>query len=442
MLEANSFLRNSILRCFPFFRSIKRKLVWKPTVRAWQKTTRNMPSAPFSAKTRKIVIVPPDPYTLVGSRGDDAMIESLLGVVRKHNEDIQLYVITASDKADEAAKRKGLIPVQIWKHAFSPQIILSELKKISPDALAAIGADVMDGYYNPYLPFHALMFADLASRLGARCAVMGFSFNRNPCQELKEIFELVNPNVIINLRDSVSLERFNAFCNRDAELVADSAFFLEPDMECEGKIKAGIWVKNTHKAGRKAFGFNIHPKLFKEATQEQIDHLVTGAANAIEAVSKVRDVNWLLLPHDFRKLPGDNKCLRPLANELMARGLSERFIHFPEDRASPELKAIASQLDGVITARMHLAIASLGMGVPIAALTYQDKFTGLFQHFDLPEWLLLSPSESDKFARELETLMLHFIDESDDLKRKVREQLPGVKAQAMKNFTPLFPEKS
>lgn len=440
MIEPNSFLRNFLMKYFPFLRGIKRKVMWQRTVRSWQNIIQGMPTVPLSTMTQKLIIIPPDPYTLIGSRGDEAMFDALLKVARTNNSNIEIFVITASDEADNAAKNKGLVPVQIWKHAFSPEIVLAKLKAIAPDALAVIGADVIDGYYNPYLPFHAFMFADLATRIGARAAIMGFSFNRKPWPELKEVFELTSNDVVINLRDSVSLERFKEFCNSPTKLVADSAFYLEADMNCSVKLEAEKWCEETHKIGRKAIAFNIHPMLFKDATQDQISGLICDAANAIEAVSKLRDVNWLFLSHDYREKVGDNICLTPLAEELVKRDLTDRFIHFSKDIPAREIKAIASQVDGVVTARMHLAIGSLGMGVPVAVLTYQDKFLGLFKHFKLPEWLLLNPSSSTEFSADLETLMLRFIDDIDNIREQVATELPNVKKCAMENFLPLFVE--
>jgi len=438
MIEPNSLLRNFMLRYFPFLRKLKRKVVWQRTVRSWQNLVREMPTVPISVNAHRLIIIPPDPYTLIGSRGDEAMFDALLKVARSNNRNIEFFVITASEEADLAAKKKGLVPVQIWKHAFSPKVILEKLKEISPDALAVIGADVIDGYYNPYLPFHAFMFADLASRIGARTAIMGFSFNRKPWPELKEVFELTNRSVVLNLRDSVSLQRFNEFCECPATLVADTAFYLDPDTECEVKYIAQQWVTNTHKIGRKAIAFNIHPMLFKNASQEKISGLITDAANAIEAVSKSRNVNWLFLSHDYRDKVGDNICLTPLAEELTKRGLADRFMHLSKDYPAQEIKAIASQVDGVVTARMHLAIGSLGMGIPVAVLTYQDKFLGLFKHFELPEWLLLNPSKTNEFNVELEALMIRFIDNIDSIREQVQAQLPDVKKRAMENFIPLL----
>ena len=40
-------------------------------------------------------------------------------------------------------------------------------------------------------------------------------------------------------------------------------------------------------------------------------------------------------------------------------------------------------VDLVLTGRMHLAIAALGMGTPPLCVAYMDKFEGLFHLFDI-----------------------------------------------------------
>ena len=373
MKQVKTNSRSLILNLFLLLRNKNPHLSWGPTVRSWQRVVRTMPVRRPNGDVRKLLIVPGDPYTLTGSRGDDAMIEALISVVREKNEATQFFVITGSDAADEEARKKGIEPVQMWRRAFSPNKIKALLKELGTDALVVVGGDVMDGYYNPYLPFHALMFADMASRLGSRSLVLGFSFNKSPYKDLKQIFELTNNAVRINLRDAVSLDRFRAFCSRPAELVSDPAFCLKPALESDVKRGVQAWVEKTHADGRLAIAFNIHPMLFKKPNGSQVGLLVAAAAHAIEAVSKIRQVNWLFLPHDFREDAGDNACLTPLAKELAMRGLAQRVFHLEKGYSASELKAVAAQVDGAITARMHLAIGSLGMGRPVAALTYQDN---------------------------------------------------------------------
>ena len=119
--------------------------------------------------------------------------------------------------------------------------------------------------------------------------------------------------------------------------------------------------------------------------------LIDATASALLAVARRHRVSWLLLPHDFRGERGDNAALAPLAQRVGAT-LGERVLHAGEPLSAAQLKAMAGVTDGIVTGRMHLAIAALGRGVPVAALTYQDKFQGLWTHFDLPLDLLLAPA--------------------------------------------------
>jgi polysaccharide pyruvyl transferase WcaK-like protein len=102
-----------------------------------------------------------------------------------------------------------------------------------------------------------------------------------------------------------------------------------------------------------------------------------------------------------------------------------------------QLKAIAGLADGVLTGRMHLAIASLGMGVPVVALTYQGKFEGLFRHFDLPSWLLLSPAQTLRPGL-LEQTLERFIDELPSLRTSVAAHWPTVLAASQRNLANLL----
>ena len=67
-----------------------------------------------------------------------------------------------------------------------------------------------------------------------------------------------------------------------------------------------------------------------------------------------------------------------LEPELQA---STRLIE--EKCSARQVKAISGHCDLILSGRMHLAIASLGQGVPVVCLTYQDKFEGLMEHFGL-----------------------------------------------------------
>ncbi|MGY3461129.1 polysaccharide pyruvyl transferase WcaK-like protein [Bradyrhizobium sp. LM3.4] len=146
--------------------------------------------------------------------------------------------------------------------------------------------------------------------------------------------------------------------------------------------------------------------------------------------------SWLLLAHDYRPEIADDNCLRPLADRLRDR-LGEHVHHVDQVLSASEIKAVVGLVDGVVTGRMHLAIAALGQGTPVAAITYQDKFQGLFAHFGVSESLLLSP-EQLLTGDNLEKFLLRFLDAYKTTGAQVRRMLPAVMELSRANVAPLL----
>lgn len=98
-----------------------------------------------------------------------------------------------------------------------------------------------------------------------------------------------------------------------------------------------------------------------------------------------------------------------------------------------EIKALCSHLDCLISGRMHLAIAALGMGIPVACIEYQGKFEGLFRHFGIDGMVLDNTQalSSDSTETMLRTLIKH----RHDLARKIKARLSGILNLSMINFS-------
>jgi polysaccharide pyruvyl transferase WcaK-like protein len=239
------------------------------------------------------------------------------------------------------------------------------------------------------------------------------------------------------VRDPISFERFRRFSSAKAQLVADAAFLMHPNRDAAGVAPIVEWVQERKAAGELVLGFNLHPMLIKNATPSQIDRMIDAAARALQKVSAQRPVSWLLLPHDYRGALGDEACLRPLHAKLGALSGEGRVHRVVGERTAAELKALAGLADGVLTGRMHLAIASLGMGVPVLGFSYQDKFEGLLRHFDLSKSLLLT-AEQVADADYLERSICSFIDDLDLLRANVAAHLPGVMAASERNLVSLL----
>jgi len=383
---------------------------------------------------QRFVLVPCDPWTFVGSKGDEAMIRAVVGQLKAVNPELSVLVFTATDAASEAAQAMGFATRQIWDEGMSA--MFEAIKAFDPDAIAVLGADCMDGHYSPVTTLTMLALADLGSRAGARTSILGFSFNDHPYPGLKKAFEALHDRVQIHVRDAISFERFQRFSRAKGKLVADAAFQLAPDQQSPAVHDLAGWAEVQRRSGRVVLGFNVHPMLLGEPGPQELRRLIDQVASALEAYLDREPVALALISHDYRAKVGDDICLKPLAERLTLK-FGERVHHDTTVCTAAQLKAKAGLMDGVVTGRMHLAIASLGMGVPVAALTYQDKFQGLMKHVDLPQDLLLAPEEL-KHPERLLDVLLKFHQSLPALRSRVQQRLPAVAAASAENVAPLI----
>ncbi|HUG23779.1 polysaccharide pyruvyl transferase family protein [Piscinibacter sp.] len=391
---------------------------------------RKVPEARASSPVARVLLIPSDPWTLVGAKGDEAMMEAVVEQLRHRVPGLVVGVVTATTAASQEAARLGYAPVDAWSMWLARSN--RRIAEFHPDAVVVLGADVMDGYYNPVFTTRVLLMADGAARRGVRVTILGFSFNDRPSPYLQPVFDGLSRSIAVNVRDQVSFDRFKSFSATPAKLVADAAFMLEADPSTDSVHATREWIGERRAAGDTILGFNIHPMLITRATRQQVDELIRGAVAALQAVAQHRRASFVLIPHDYRGGMGDSACLVAVHDALAPR-LRERVMLVTGRHSAAALKAIAGLVDGVVAGRMHLAIASLGMGRPVAALTYQDKFRGLFDLFDLPPRFLLAPDALMGTGR-LETMMLDFFDSLPSLDRLVAQRVGTVKEAACRNL--------
>jgi polysaccharide pyruvyl transferase WcaK-like protein len=382
-----------------------------------------------------VVIIPGDQAKLFGSRGEDAMIMAATFMVLQTNPTADITVLVASREAEIAGRRRGFRTASIWNEGDFVDAVARFFLETEPDAVFVIGADLIDGNYGEIWGAKLLIAADIAARLGIPVSMLGFSFNNNPSDLIVAILNELHKNVILNVRDEMSLERFHRLTTACGFIVADSAFMLPAEIHPSVEATAS-WIEERRRIGRRVVAFNIHPMLFPRASREQIKNLVAKSADALSEVSKLRSVSWLLLPHDFRAELGDDICLRPIMDRL-ATQLGDDICYFDGEHEASVLKGVAGTPDGIVTGRMHLAIAALGQGVPTAGITYQDKFEGLFRHFDLPREFLISPPAVLE-DNNLRDLLLRFYDEMPMLRETVARHRSAVTAMSKENFKILW----
>jgi polysaccharide pyruvyl transferase WcaK-like protein len=396
----------------------------------WERVARNADQRRATKAPRKgrILILPSDLESITGALGDDAMISATVAMCRKMDPEVEADLFCL-EVAEPIVRKMGYTPVRI-PPAGSLAAGFDRMFAGAPyDAFFILGADIMDGYYRKQVASRLLMAADLAARNGIPTTILGCSFNDKPALDLVEDYSRLSPAVALNIRDEISLERIRAFAPVKAQLVADSAFNLPPG---QAPAKTVAWIDAQRSAGRTVVGVNVHPMLIKNASTAEVEKIITATTRALIRNSESGNLAWLMLPHDYRGHEGDAVCLAPIHEQLIKAGGIESHFLDGEHRAA-DLKALAGHLDGVITGRMHLAIASLGMDVPVFSLTYQDKFEGLYRHFDLPLSLQVPPAIFDEDEALAEKLKV-FIADLPQLTQTVRACRPRVQDLARANY--------
>ncbi|SMD20166.1 polysaccharide pyruvyl transferase family protein [Rhizobium sp. RU36D] len=383
-------------------------------------------------RSNAIVVVPTDPFSLVGARGDDAMISTAAFMARRQIEDREIFIVTASPEADHIANSEGYVPLNIWRSPAYVSDLSEALERVRPSAMVVVGGDVIDGHYGPLISAKLLASAEVAARNQIPTTLLGFSFNKSPAPELRRFLDELHPGVQLNLRDAISLQRFKSFTSAKGELVADSAFLLPPDPSQIIVKEITNWVNEQRHHGRKVIGFNLHPFLFRGANASTLSSIFENISSSLLNIASRRHVSFLLFPHDDRGEHGDDISLKPIYNRIHDQ-LGDRAYYLSGRFNAATLKAVASRLDGVVAGRMHLAIAALGSNVPVLSITYQDKFEGLYEHFRLPQWPLLDPGmlvEGESFVAQV----TRFIDELETLQKIIVGESPNVRRLSGLNY--------
>jgi polysaccharide pyruvyl transferase WcaK-like protein len=376
--------------------------------------------------TKVVLILPSDPHTIFASLGDDAMLTSVISQARKRNPDVRFVVVTSGAAATAMVQKQGHIAAQIWDGDNFSKKIEKVLFMHGVDAAIVVGADVMDGSYDEYQSLKMLAVVNIAAKMGIPAAIMGFSVSKEPSPLVAKAFDKIDPSVTINVRDTVSMERFNKLTNSRAVLVADSAFCLQPD---QSVLDFDAWYDAQKTAGKLVIGINLHPMLFKHEAEQH--NSVKNLSSVLTTLAKTRDVSYVLIPHDSRPLIGDKVSLEPIRDNLVKQNIAE--VYFFETQVSTTLKAVSGKLDAVLTGRMHLSIAALGMGVPVFCFSYAAKFAGLLKHFSLPLWLAPEATillDEDMLLAEISK----FVDQHEALREIVISAWPAVKKASERNY--------
>lgn len=377
----------------------------------------------YNPLEQRALVIPP---AIPGSLGDAAMISASSESLRK----------TGATKVDLLYGKEWALDEKIdqrisGERFFYQQSALQEALLVARLPQYAqcyfIGADVIDGAYNPRSVTARISLLAEAARLGKKATLLGASYNKNPETTTKQALRDLPSTVTICARDPRSRTRMESALNRPIRQVADLAFLLKPRVDHLVVAQAQEWIGKRKAAGDQVIGLNAN------YLHAEKDPNIPRALRILVAHLLRYDISIVLIPHDTRSRIPDQKLLEDATAAVSAKD-RERIFMLPP--VSPGVvRAVVPSLDFLATGRMHTAILALSGGTPIFCFAYQDKFEGLLQFFELHDADLLStPAELSRYPDMVAKKIIDKLQFTALFRHQIKQQLPAVIQLAQANF--------
>lgn len=366
------------------------------------------------------------PYS-PGSFGDEAVVTSV--VVQLARQGVKKIGLVSYRSDDDFSYLSGVAEVICLQDFFDYEswgVRFRFCRRASRyERFFILGTDVMDGYYGPRDSMQRIAVAKMAARAGVPTRIISFSFNSKPVPDCVQALKELPADVRLYGRDPLTLRRLTDALQRPVELVADVAFLLEAAPDTEKVQSVSRWVEGEHNAGRAVIGINANHILLEQLKDLTTERLVNAYADGMrEIAARYPNFSFLLVPHDIRGRVSD-VMLAEAIYAAIGDELRHHCMIVPTPCKPAEIKAMVSGLDFVLSGKMHLAIACLGQGVPVVCVAYQDKFEGLFRHFEM-EGMTIEPQDVVAPGK-LANFFIERYQRRESIAAQVLKRLPAVR---------------
>lgn len=378
-----------------------------------------------------------------GNRGCEALVRSLVILLRKKYGNVIIYVpssnpiLDAKQYPDYATDGVVFIPflhpfwlkvwtrvqklpinfVKFWYPKFLvPHSFLSVLK--NTDIAMSLGGDMYT--YESKLPTWILWLDNLALKRGIpvyliSSSLSDFSEVSGYSNYLKCHFEKFSG---IAVREKISLKiAINNFNLSNVKLIPDIAFALPTQTTNISEL----WSKKTEQT---VIGINLSPLLEKLSIKQGLEHPSIIIKNFILQLIKNSDYQVLLIPH-VSNLDGSYKnsdyiYLKKIFNDL--GDMKGRLSLLSDGLNCIQTKSVIGQCRFFIGTRMHSVIAALSCSVPSICISYSNKGPGIINSvFGDEQWSIeLRDLSAENLLEKLSSLEQH----EDELKFTLEDVCP------------------
>lgn len=377
----------------------------------------------LDSNLRSALVIPP---ANIGSVGDAAMLNAV-----KTQLKIRGYshvAVLLGDGWDAIEGFDEYIPADDWFYLERRSSLVNIIKKLGNFTHSyLVGADCIDGIYNPGSISRRLRILQEHAQLGGNARILGSSFSQSPHPLAIDSLRALDPSIVVCARDPVSRRRIQEATGRVVRQTADLAFFTESDLHHPHTVAAREFTQSSRSLGLQVVGLNIN---FLVELQNP------GFCKAHEKLVQClleNDVAILLVPHDARGNESDAVLLKRATNNIPT-SLKDRVALLKEAPPAATRSAL-SCLDLVITSRMHAAILAMSAMTPAISFVYQNKFEGLYELLSMNnEGLLFEPTDLINEPDKTIGSILSIIKSHKSLQHSLEESLVEVIDLANANF--------
>jgi polysaccharide pyruvyl transferase WcaK-like protein len=368
---------------------------------------------PISSRSEFSFVVAPNGG---GNIGDQALMEAYI-----RNTPGKIVVLASApnsfifDEMDQRRIRTVNVPMFIYGPPFLRLPAAFRVARLIQHAttVSVIGADLMDGLYNPGASLARISVLRIAGSLGVIGVLMGCSWAANAEKTaVLAMKRAAEAGATLNFRDSLSLERAKNQGIR-GRLTSDIVFATG---DCIPHESTADFVKYSRAKGHRLALVNSSGLIAKRFEQTPDYSTIVDALLA-------RNYCVVLVPHVFRA-GGDDLHE---AQKIYAANQHDS-VHLVEEMLRPDqVRWICSEAELVITGRMHLAVMAMSQATKAITLGTHGKVEGLYRHFGDLDYCV-QPAVG--FSRQVIDLI--DMDPAED--RDWERFIPDVQALALENF--------
>jgi polysaccharide pyruvyl transferase WcaK-like protein len=362
-----------------------------------------------------------------GSRGDAAMMEVLLGDLRRRYAGrAVLLCYRTSERYEDLVRQFGVQVTSLEDLARHPWQLRELLGRTHTFRLS--GADVVDGFYSPLTSALRLLTVQTFAQAGCDARIISFSFGTAPAPTTVQLWRQLPASVGLLTRDPVSQRRLSSLLGREVAQAADLAFLLEPD--ATGVDEQLHWIEVQRSRGQTVVGVGVNALLLNVAGRQSLARVLT------RLLEQRPQLSLSFVPHDLRPKSSDLDAARETVLHIAARFL-DRVDVVAQAHGPRQLKAIAQRLDAVVSGRMHFSIAALSQGVPAFCFRYQGKLEGLLELVGLGPEMDQVSIDSAEFEPQWERVterIAALLDRRIELSRRISARLEQVKKLSALNL--------